>query len=85
MEDEVVIIEVEPKITGFDTFDCEPGTTSAKCNYEKELYEVNQPVTRRPTYLAIRGRGGNHVQLLFKIYQVKSIFEKDKLFPKVNP
>ena len=27
MEDEVVIIEVEPKIAGFDTFDCEPRTT----------------------------------------------------------
>ena len=26
MDDEVVIIEVEPKITGFDNFDCEPGT-----------------------------------------------------------
>jgi hypothetical protein len=85
MEDEVVIIEVEPKITGFDTFDCEPGTTSAKCNYEKELYEVNQPVTRRPTYLAIRGRGGNHVQLLFEIDQVKSIFEKGQIVPKGKP
>ena len=40
MEDEVVIIEVEAKITGFDNFDCEPGTTSAICNYEKELYEL---------------------------------------------
>jgi hypothetical protein len=85
MEDEVVIIEVEPKITGFDNFDCEPGTTSAICNYEKELYEVNQPVTCRPTYLAIRGRGGNHVQLLFEIDQVKSIFEKGQIVPKGKP
>jgi hypothetical protein len=49
MEDEVLIIEVKPKITGFDTFDCEPGYCSGKCNYEKEMYEVNQPITRGKT------------------------------------
>lgn len=85
MEDEVVIIEAEPKIAGFDNFDCEPGTTSAKCNYEKELYEVNQPLARRPEYVAIRGHGGNHITVIFKIDQVRSIFKRDKLFPKVNP
>jgi hypothetical protein len=85
MEDEVVIIEVEPKITGFDNFDCEPGTTSAKCNYEKELYTVNQPITRRPEYIVIRDRGSNHITLLFKIDLFRSIFEKDTLFPKENP
>jgi len=37
LEDEVVIMEVVPKITGFDSFDCEPGTTSAICNYEKRI------------------------------------------------
>jgi hypothetical protein len=85
MDDEVVIIEIEPRITGFDNFDCETGTTSAKCNYEKKLYEVNQPITRRPEYIAIRGRGGNHVQLLFKIDQVKSIFEKGQIVPQGKP
>ena len=85
MEDEVVIIEVEPKITGFDNFDCAPGHTSAICNYEKELYEVNQLITLRPMYLVIRGRGGNHVQLLFKIDQVKSIFEKGQIVPQGKP
>jgi hypothetical protein len=85
MEDEVVIIEVEPKITGFDNFDCEPGTTSAKCNYEKELYEVNQPITGRPEYVAIRDRGSNHIQLLYKIDPVKSIFEKGQIVPQGKP
>jgi hypothetical protein len=81
----VVIIEVEPKITEFDNFDCEPGTTFAKCNYEKELYPVNQPITRRPKYIAISDRGSNHITLLFKIDLFRSYLRKDKLFPKENP
>lgn len=85
MDDEVVIIEIEPKITGFDNFDCEPGTTSAKCNYEKELYEVNQPITRRPEYVAIREHESNHITLLFKIDQAKSIFEKGQIVPQDKP
>jgi hypothetical protein len=85
MEDEVVIIEVEPKIAGFDNFDCEPGTTSAICNYEKELYDVNQPITGRPEYIAIRDRGSNHITVIFKIDQVKSVFEKGQIVPKGKP
>jgi len=85
MEDEVVIIEVEPKITGFDNFDCEPGTTSAKCNYEKELYEVNQSITHRPEYVAVRDRDSTHITLLFKIDQVNSIFEKGQIVPQGKP
>jgi hypothetical protein len=85
MEDEVIIIEVEPKITGFDTVACEPGTCAGKCNYEKELYEVNQPITRRPDYIAIRDHGSNLVALLFKIDQVRSIFEKGQIVPQGKP
>jgi hypothetical protein len=85
MNDEVVIIEVEPKITGFDDFDCEPRTTSAICNYEKELYEVNQPITHRPEYVAIRDCGSNHIQRLFKIDAVRSIFEKGQIVPQGKP
>lgn len=54
MDDEVVIIEAEPKITDFNTFDIELGHDAGTCNYEKELYEVNQPITHRPEYVAIR-------------------------------
>jgi hypothetical protein len=85
MEDEVIIIEAEPKITGFDDFDCEPGTTSAICNYEKELYEVNQPITCRPEYVAIRDRDSTHITLLFKIDQIRSIFEKGQIVPQGKP
>ena len=85
MEDEVVVIEVEPKITGFDNFDCDPGCTSAKCNYEKELYEVNQPFTRSPEYVAIRDHGSNHITIIFKIDQVRSNFEKGQIVPHGKP
>ncbi len=54
MEDEVVIIEIKPKMDDFNTINCEPGTYAVRCNYEKELYEVNQPITRRPQHAAIR-------------------------------
>ncbi len=78
MEEEAVIIAVEPKIIGLDNFDCELGHTSTICNYEKKLYEVNQPITSRSEYVAIRHVESMHITLLFKIEQIISIFEKGK-------
>ena len=49
LDEEIVIIAVRPKISDGKK-DLE-GTRSMKCDYEKELYEVNQPVTRRPGFL----------------------------------
>ena len=54
MSEEIVIIEVKPKIFDINTFDCEPGTFSVATNFERELYEVNQSISYRPKFLAIR-------------------------------
>ncbi len=85
MDDEVVIIEVAPKTIGFDNFDCDPGTTSAKCYYEKELYMVNQPITRRPEYIVIRDRGTPIISLCCsRSTYLGSYLRQNKLFPKEN-
>ena len=85
MEDEVIIIEVQPKLCDINTVDCEPGAYSAGCNFEKELYELNQPITRRPEYLAIRDPDTFNVQLLLEIDLFKSVFEKGQIVPKGEP
>ena len=41
MEDEVVIV-------------AEPDKWSFGCNYEKVVFNVNQPITHKPEYLAVR-------------------------------
>jgi hypothetical protein len=76
MEDEVVIIEVKPKMVDINTIDTEPGCYSCDCNFRKELYEVNQSITRRPEYLAIRDPDTFNIQVLLEIDLFKSIFEK---------
>jgi hypothetical protein len=50
MTEEIVIIEVKPKIYDINTFDCEPGTFSVRTNFERELYEVNQSISYRPKF-----------------------------------
>ena len=58
MEDEVVIIEVKPEM--FDIVN-KPGKFTFRLNYIKELYEVNQPITRRPEFLAIIDPAGIYI------------------------
>jgi hypothetical protein len=68
-----------------NTFDTEPGTYACRCNYEKELYEVNQPITRKPEYIAIRDPDTIYIELLFRIDHVRSIFEKGQIVPQGKP
>jgi len=82
MEDEVVVIEVKPKL--FD-ITYELGKSTFRACYKKEMYDVNQPITRRPEYLAIRDPAGVYIELLFKIDQVKSNFEKGQIVPEGRP
>ncbi len=82
MEDEVVIIEVVPKM--FDVVNT-PDKFSFRVNYIKEMYDVNQPITRRPEYLAVRDPGYSRIELLFKIDLLKSNFEKGQLVPQGKP
>ena len=79
---EVVIIEVVPKM--FDIVNT-PEKFSHRVSYEKEVYEVDQPITRRPEYLAVREPGDSRIELLFKIDQLKSSFEKGLLVPHGEP
>ena len=82
MEDEVIIIEVKSEMLDITN---EPGKFSCKLNHIKKLYEVNQPVTRRPEYLAIRDPNDSLIRLLFKIDQEKSKFEKGQIVPQGEP
>jgi hypothetical protein len=82
MEDEVVIIEVKPKL--FDITN-EPGKCTFRACYKKEMYDANKPITRRPEYLAIRDPAGVYVELLFRIDQAKSNFEKGQIVPQGYP
>ncbi|MGA2524051.1 MAG: hypothetical protein ABSF65_07865 [Candidatus Bathyarchaeia archaeon] len=79
---EVVIIEVVPKM--FDIVNT-PEKFSHRVSYIKEVYEVNQPITLRPEYLAVREPGDSRIELLFKIDQLKSNFEKGQLVPDERP
>jgi hypothetical protein len=54
MEDEVIMIEVQSKMCDINTFDCEPGHFAVRTNFERELYEVNQSISYRSKFLAIR-------------------------------
>jgi hypothetical protein len=85
MDDEVVIIEVKPKICDINTFDCEPGTFSVRTNFERELYEVNQPISYKPKFLAIRDPDTCQVELLYRIDLTKSAFEKGQITPLGKP
>jgi hypothetical protein len=82
MEDEVIIIEVKPEMLDITN---EPGKFSCKLNHLKKIYKVNQPITRRPEYLAIRDPNDCLIRLLFKIDQDKSKFEKGQIVPQGEP
>jgi hypothetical protein len=82
MEDEVIIIEVKPEMLDITN---EPGKFSCKLNHLKKIYKVNQPITRRPEYLAIRDPNDCLIRLLFKIDQAKSKFEKGQIVPQGEP
>jgi len=75
---------VKPKICGIQN-EPEPNKWSFRFNYEKELYDVNQSITHRPEYLAIRDPDDIIIHLLFKIDQVKSVFEKGQIVPLGKP
>jgi len=49
------------------------------------VYEVNQPIRLRPEYLAVREPGDSRIELLFKIDQLKSVFEKGQFVPQGKP
>jgi hypothetical protein len=82
LEDEIVIIEVKPRMYGVND---EPGKNAYKLDYYKDVYTVNQPITRKPEYLAIRDPEGNRIELIFKIDQGKSNFAKGQIVPQGNP
>ncbi len=82
MDDEVIVIEVEPK--KFDVID-EPGKYSFKLNYFREFYSVNPPITHKPQFLAIRDPKGDRIEYVFKIDPVRSNFEKGQIFPIGEP
>jgi hypothetical protein len=82
MEDEVIIIEVEPK--KFDIVD-EPGKYSFKLNFFREVYSVNQAIICKPQFLAIREPKGDRVEYVFKIDPVRSNFGKGQIFPQGEP
>ena len=84
MSEEIVIIPVKPKMCEFYD-EPEPDTWSYRCNYEKELYEVNQPITHRPTFLAIRDTDICYVELFYRINQAKSKFQKGQIVPEGKP
>jgi hypothetical protein len=85
MSEEIVIIEVKPKICDINTFDCEPGHFSVRTNFERELYEVNQSISYRPKFLAIRDPDTCQVELLYRIDLTKSVFEKGQIVPLGKP
>lgn len=82
MENEVVIIEVKPKM--FDIKN-EPGRCTFRLCFKKDVYDVNKPITHRPEYLAIREPGDILIQMLFLIDQAKSVFEKGLIVPQGVP
>ena len=82
MEDEVIIIEVKPKLFDIDN---EPSRCTFRTCYKKDLYEINQPITRKPEYIAIRDPAGTFIEMLFRIDQTKSRFEKGQIVPEGRP
>ena len=83
MEDEVIIIEVEPKIHDFK-FKDENHFFARRC-YKKEEYHINQPITHKPEYMAIRDPNGYVIVWIVKIDQSKSNFEKGLIVPEGKP
>ena len=77
-----MIIEVKPKILNIKN---EPETSIFRVCFRKEAYEVTQPISRKPDYLAIRDVAGVYVEMLFKIDKDKSKFETGRLVPEGKP
>jgi hypothetical protein len=82
MEDEVIIIEVEPR--KFDVVD-EPGKYSYKLDYFREFYTVNCAIKGKPQFLAIRDMKGDRIEYVFKIDPLKSNFGMGQIFPVGEP
>ena len=53
MEYEVMIAGVEPKIIKFEFHD---GDLAGRCDCELETYNLNQPVSHKADYLAVKGK-----------------------------
>jgi hypothetical protein len=82
LEDEIIIIEVQPRI--FNIKD-EPGKYSFSEDYCKEVYAVNRPITHKPEYLAIRAPQNSRIELVFKIDEDRSDFPKGRIVPEGIP
>jgi len=82
MEDEVIIAGIKPKIVRFKNSE---GERARECSYDLELYDLNRPILRRPEYLAARGKNSSHIQLIVKIDQSKSDFERGLIVPEGKP
>jgi len=83
MDDEVIIVEVEPKISDFRSEDGKH-FFARRC-YKKEEYNINQPITHKPEYIAIRDPKGYVIVWIMKIDQSKSNFEKGLIVPEGKP
>ena len=77
---EVVICEIEPRVSKFE---CQDGKWSAICNnYDFEEYQINQPITRSPKYLALRSTTmSKYIKRVVKINPFKSDFAKGLIVP----
>jgi hypothetical protein len=82
MDDEVIIVEVEPK--KFDVVD-EPGKYRFKLDFLGNFTQLNQPITHKPLFLAIREPKGDRIEYVFKIDPVRSNFGKGQIFPQDEP
>jgi len=82
MDDIIVIIGVKPKLEDVNT---DLGKCTYRFNYEKEVYEVNRPITRRPLYVAVRDADRFCITRIFWIDQAKSVFEKGMIVPESKP
>ena len=78
---EVVVIEAVPKM--FDIVNT-PEKFSHRVSYIKEMYCVNQPITLRPEYLAVRDPGDVRIELIFKIDSLSPLLKGDNWFLKEN-
>jgi hypothetical protein len=78
MEDEVVISEIEAKVSKFEFMN---GEWTALCdNYDSEAFQLKQSITYKPQYLAVRI--GNYIKKIIKIDQSKSDFDKGLIAPE---
>jgi len=80
---EVIIAGIEPKVVGFSV---DPwGTMVTDDTFELETYCLNQPLTHRAEFLAIRGRFSNKILRIVKIDKSKSDYTKGLIVPDGKP